>query len=89
MTRRKRLVRLGAILLGLASLALGGCAHGTCVSWAYGTMSVPYCCKQGNGYCESTCFRTQETRRCTAIACDPGYVNHPRAIRCVKSQTPP
>ena len=41
---------------------------GSCVSWADRDVQVPYCCKYGSGYCESTCYRTQRQSVCVAHA---------------------
>jgi hypothetical protein len=41
---------------------------GSCVSWADRDVQVPYCCKYGRGYCESTCYRTQRQSVCVAHA---------------------
>ncbi len=52
-----------------------GCGpkHQHCVSWSDRQRSVPYCCKYGNGYCESTCYRTEYYKECTQWVCDEGY----------------
>jgi len=42
--------------------------EGSCISWGSRDVQVPYCCKQGRGYCESTCYRTQTQSVCTAHA---------------------
>jgi hypothetical protein len=71
-----------AATLALVFSALGGCLHKHCVSSRTVSQQVSYCCKQGKGYCESTCFRTQEAQQCTSWACDAGYVE--QSGKCVK-----
>jgi len=41
---------------------------GPCVQWMDKYIEVPYCCKQGRGYCESTCYKTQRRTVCTRQA---------------------
>lgn len=62
------------ILMG--SLLFLGCAptHKHCISKQEVMQSVPYCCKYGAGYCESTCYRTSYVEQCQEWACDSGYV---------------
>jgi hypothetical protein len=37
---------------------------GPCVSYMDRYIEVPYCCKQGRGYCERTCYRTEKRTVC-------------------------
>jgi hypothetical protein len=45
-----------------------------CVSYTYRDVQVPYCCVQGNGYCQSTCYRTQNQKVCSVSRCKSEYV---------------
>lgn len=42
--------------------------EGSCISLGSRDVLVPYCCKYGRGYCESTCYKTQRQTICTVHA---------------------
>lgn len=46
----------------------------TCTRYGEEFVQVPYCSRQGNGYCESTSYRSESRRVCQAFECKSGYV---------------
>ena len=44
-----------------------------CAEYGYQTVNHPYCCKQGNGYCERTCYKYEQRHTCIDWQCKEGY----------------
>jgi hypothetical protein len=40
--------------------------EGKCIGWTDTYVQVPYCCKSGRGYCESTCYRSERRSVCSS-----------------------
>jgi hypothetical protein len=79
MKRHLRLLYLFLLILVFLFACIGCDMHQHCVEWT--TTQVPYCCKYGNGYCESTCYRTQNI--CARSVCDAGYERVAGKGKCV------
>ena len=73
-----------AILVLFICLILVGCnatstkqseseSNKYCAEYGYKAVNRPYCCKQGNGYCEKTCYKYEQRHTCIDWQCKEGY----------------
>lgn len=68
------------IIVVILNFLLAGCAstnentHLHCTQYGDRSVSIPYCCKEKDGYCQQTCYRYEMRNTCINWECDKGFI---------------